>query len=255
MRPTDVIKQKRRFEMFNDKSKEKVLELNTFFGKYIMHFEEKIKKTFTYYDTPNRDLEKSNIALFKTSIGNFTELNMATEKVNATYRYTVRTNYKHFRKLIKPHDGLLKHKQFLVDSFTSMFLSGINFDPEFLMRKLQPVYTIETTSTEYRSLNVTGLKITYSFDQDKYTNHENKQFVFNDVLTIYQHSRESTDADFEDLISKLSRYCKELTPTNETKIMIARRLTAEKSLIQKSAEELKNLKNQKNKKKKAEKKK
>jgi len=37
--------------------------------------------------------------------------------------------------------------------------------------------------------------------------------------------------------------------------MIARRLTAEKSLIQKSAEELKNLKNQKNKKKKAEKKK
>jgi hypothetical protein len=98
------------------------------------------------------------------------------------------------------------------------------------MRKLQPVYTIETTSTEYRSLNVTGLKITYSFDQDKYTNHENKQIIFNDVLTIYQHSRENTNEDFEDLISKLTRYCKELTPTNETKIMIARRLTAEKSL-------------------------
>ena len=44
MRPTDVIKQKRRFEMFNDKSKEKVLELNTFFGKYIMHYEEKLKR-------------------------------------------------------------------------------------------------------------------------------------------------------------------------------------------------------------------
>ena len=99
MRPTDVIKQKRRFEMFNDKSKEKVLELNTFFGKYIMHYEEKIKKVFTYYDTPNKDLEKSNIALFKTHIGNFTELNMATEKVNVTYRYTVRTNYKQFRKI------------------------------------------------------------------------------------------------------------------------------------------------------------
>lgn len=230
MRPTDQIKQKRRFEMFNTKSKEKVLELNSFFGKYIMHFEEKIKKVFTYYDTPNRDLEKSNIALFKTHIGNFTELNMATEKVNATYRYTVRTNYKHFKKQIKAHDGLLKHKDFLIDSFTSMFLSGISFDPEFLMRKLQPVYTIETTSTEYRSLNITGLKITYSFDQDKYTNHTNNQIVNNDVLTIYQHSRESTNPDFEDLISKLTRYCKELTPTNETKIMIARRITAEKNL-------------------------
>ena len=234
MRPTDQIKQKRRFEMFNDKSKEKVLELNSFFGKYIMHFEEKIKKVFTYYDTPNKDLEKSNIALFKTHIGNFAELNMATEKVNATYRYTVRTNYKHFRKQIKAHDNLMKHKDFLVDSFTSMFLSGINFDPEFLMRKLQPVYTIETTSTEYRSLNITGLKITYSFDQDKYTNHENKQVVNNDVLTIYQHSRETTDSDFEDLISKLTRYCKELTPTNETKIMIARRLTAERTILEKS---------------------
>ena len=249
MRPTDQIRQKRRFEMFNDKSKEKVLELNSFFGKYIMHFEEKIKKVFTYYDTPNRDLEKSNIALFKTHIGNFAELNMATEKVNATYRYTVRTNYKHFKKQIKAHDNLMKHKEFLVDSFTSMFLSGINFDPEFLMRKLQPVYTIETTSTEYRSLNITGLKITYSFDQDKYTNHENKQIIFNDVLTIYQHSREATDADFEDLNSKLIRYCKELTPTNETKIMIARRLTANKVVVEKPTIEL-NKKNKKDKKKK-----
>ena len=240
MRPTDIIKQKRRFEMFNEKSKEKVLELNSFFGKYIMHFEERIKKVFTYYDTPNKDLEKSNIALFITHIGNFTELNMATEKVNATYRYTVRTNYKHFKKQIKPHDSILKHKDFLIDSFTSMFLSGINFDPEFLMRKLQPVYTIETTSTEYRSLNVTGLKITYSFDQDKYTNHENKQIVYNDVLTIYQHSRDNTNEDFEDLISKLTRYCKELTPTNETKIMIARRVTAEKSLPVQPTTDLKN---------------
>ena len=163
MRPTDIIKQKRRFEMFNEKSKEKVLELNSFFGKYIMHFEEKIKKQFTYYDTPNKDLEKSNIALFKTHIGNFVELNMATEKVSAVYRYNLRTNYKHYTKQIKPGDSLLKHKQFLIDNFTNMFLSSINFDPEFLMRKLQVAYVIETTSNEYRSMNVTGLKITYSF--------------------------------------------------------------------------------------------
>lgn len=229
MRPLDVIRQKRRFEMFNAKSKEKVLELNEFFGKYLMHFEDKIKKVFTYYDTPNHDLQKSNIALFKTQIGNFTELNMATEKVSANYRYTVRTNYKHYTKLIKPHDSILKHKEFLIDNFTNMFMSSINFDPEFLMRKLQVAYTIETTSTEYRSLNVTGLKITYSFDQDKYTNKFTNTVAYNNILTIYQHSREATDTDFEDLISKLNRYCKELTPTNDTKIMIARKMTAEQS--------------------------
>ena len=227
MRALDIIRQKRRFELFNERSKEKVLELNEFFGKYIMHFEEKIKKVFTYYDTPNHDLQKSNIVLFKTQIGNFCELNMATEKVSAVYRYNLRTNYKHYTKPIKPGDSLLKHKEFLVDNFTNMFLSSINFDPEFLMRKLQVAYVIETTSYEYRSMNVTGLKITYSFDVDKYTNKYNNRIAFNNVLTIYQHSRPETDEAFEDLISKLTRYCKELTPTGNTKIMIARDMTAD----------------------------
>lgn len=227
MRVTDKINQKRRFEMFDLKSKDKVLELNSFFGKYIMHFEERIKKTFVYYDTPNRDLEKSNIVVFKTMIGNFTELNMATEQVNTNYRYLLRTNSKQFKKLIKPHDSLLKHKDFLIDSFTSMFLSGISFDPEFLLRKLQPVYTIETISNEYRSMNLTGLKITYSFDQDRYINQTNKVVASKNILTIYQHSNDLSNPDFEDLISKLTRYCKELTPTSETKIMIARRSTVE----------------------------
>ena len=228
MRALDKIRQKRRFEMFNGNSKNKVLELNSFFGKYIMHFEEKIKKTFTYYDTPNHDLQKSNIVLYKTQIGSFTELNMATERVNSSFRYAVRTNYKHFTKQIKPHDSILKHKEFLIDNFTNMFMSSINFDPEFLMRKLQVSYIITTTSTEYRSMNVTGLKITYSFDEDVYTNNFNKQMVKSNILTIYQHSAENTDEDFDNLISKLIRYCKELTPTNDTKIMIARRKTATK---------------------------
>lgn len=229
MRALDIIRQKRRFEMFNKDSKNKVLELNSFFGKYIMHFEEKIKKVFTYYDTPNHDLQKSNIVLYKTQIGNFCELNMATEKVNSTFRYSVRTNYKHFTKQIKAHDSILKHKDFLINSFTDMFMSSINFDPEFLMRKLQVAYTIKTTSTEYRSMNVTGLKITYSFDEDVYTNHFNNLIANLNVLTIYQHSDTKTDEDFDNLISKLVRYCKELTPTNDTKIMIARRITTLKT--------------------------
>ena len=229
MRALDKIRQKRRFEMFNEDSKEKVLELNSFFGKYIMHFEEKINKTFVYYDTPNHDLQKSNIVLYKTIIGNFTELNMATEKVNSTFRYSLRTNYKHFTKQIKAHDSLLKHKDFLIDNFTNMFMSSINFDPEFLMRKLQVAYVIKTTRTEYRSMKVQGLKITYSFDKDTYTNNFNNQTVRSNILTIYQHSSENTYEDFENLIGKLIRYCKELTPTKDTKIMIARRMTVPKA--------------------------
>ena len=227
MRSIDKIRQKRRFIMFNEKSREKVLELNEFFKKYQMHYEETIKKRFTYYDTPNQDLKKSNIVLYKTTIGNFNELNMANDKVGYTQRFSnmrMRTNFKHFRTEIKPHDSLMKHKE-LIDNFTSMFMSSIGFDPEFLMRKLQVAYTIETKAVEYRSLNVTGLKITYSFDKDIYTNHTNKNSTEAHILTIYQHSGEQTDEAFDDLISKLTRYCKELTPTNDTKILLAREST------------------------------
>ena len=109
-----------------------------------------------------------------------------------------------------------------------MFMSSIIFDPEFLIKKLQVSYIIKSESTEYRSMNIGGLKITYSFDKDTYTNPENKVTVQDNNLVIYQHSSEKTNADFEDLISKLTRYCKELTPTTDTKIVRARKLTAQK---------------------------
>ena len=108
------------------------------------------------------------------------------------------------------------------------------------MKKLQVAYTIKTTSLEFRSMNIAGLKITYSFDSDIYTNHFNKQIVRSNILTIYQHSSENTDEDFENLIGKLTRYCKELTPTKETKIMVARRLSnkAEEQVAKARSEKL-----------------
>ena len=226
MRQLEIIKQKRRFYMFSEKTKDAVLEVNEFFRKYTMAFEEKIKKRFIYYDTPEHDLQKSNIVLFKTIIGKTCELNFATEKITSTSYYTLRTKYKHFKTdEIKAHESPIKYKDFLIESFKSMFMSSLNFDPEFLLKRLRPMYLIETTSYEYRSTNITGLKITYSFDKDTYTNFENNVKANENILTIYQHSAEFTNADFEDVVEKLVHYCKELTPTNETKIMIARKRT------------------------------
>ncbi len=222
--------------MFSPKTKAKVLELNSFFSKYSMSYEDKINKKFTYYDTPNYDLEKSNIVLYKTQIGKLTELNMATDKISSTHKYTIRSHYKHFVLQIKPNDSIFKYKDFLIDKFKDMFMSSVNFDPEFLFQKLQVAYTIETTATEYRSTNVTGLKITYSFDTDIYTNMFNKNKVTSNILTIYQHSPARTNDDFEDLISKLTRYLKELTPTSDTKIQIARKMCSEQAAKNKQLE-------------------
>lgn len=228
MKSLDVIRQKRRFVMFSEKTKSAVLELNAFFDKYAMHFEDKIKKIFIYYDTEDFALLKSNIVLFKTQIGNFCELNMSTERISTSSRLTYRSTDKHFSKPIKLHDSLMKHKQFLIENFKNMFISGVNFDPEFLMQKLKPAYSIQTVSEEYKSTNGIGFKITYSFDKDIYTNYFTGVEARANILTIYQHSNELTDHYLEDLTSKLTRYCKELTPTTDTKIMIARDATAKR---------------------------
>ncbi len=238
MRAIDKIRQKRRFEMFSEKTKDKVLELNSFFGKYHMQFEDRIEKEFTYYDTPNQDLLKSNIVLFKTHVGNLTELVMTNDTTSTKVRYTQRLHNKKCSKQIKPTDKLFKHKEFLIESFKDMFMSSIAFDPEFLLKKLQVAYSIKTESIEYRSMNTTGLKITYSFDKDLYFNNFNKEKVKGNILTIYQHSPETTNDDLEDLLSKLTRYLKELTPLNETKITIARRVTANVRHPEKERKEL-----------------
>lgn len=246
MRSLDIIRQKRRFIMFSEKTKSAVLELNAFFEKYAMHFEDKINKLFIYYDTPDFALLKSNIVLFKTVIGNFCELNMATEKISSTSKFTLRSTYKHFSKQIKAHDHLMKHKEFLIENFKNMFISGVNFDPEFLMQKLQPAYSIKTVSEEYRSTNGIGFKITYSFDKDIYTNHFTNISTVGNILTIYQHSNETTDQYLDDLISKLTRYCKELEPTSDTKIMICRAMTQKKQeQLNKLAQEREKLKRDK----------
>jgi len=42
---------------------------------------------------------------------------------------------------------------------------------------------------------------------------------------VYQHSRDDTDEEYENLLSKIERYCKSLTLIKESKIDLARAKT------------------------------
>ena len=222
----DIVRQKRRFELLDKSSRKDVLAVNAFFGRYEMTFKGKIKKVFTYYDTPNYDLYKSGIALFRTDIGKSHTLTMTLERLYSEDNRKLQT-YRNRKEVLEigKFDNILKHLDFLRNSFLDMFNSSINFDPDFLLKKLQVTYVISTISHEYRSTDGIGLKATYSFDFDTFINHETKIKQQGYYLTIYQHSKESTDDDFTDLISKLVRYCKSITPIKESKIAIARKVT------------------------------
>ena len=61
-----------------------------------------------------------------------------------------------------------------------------------------------------------------SFDSDKYWDHWTNKKASSLFLTIYQHSRENTNDEYENLISKIERYCKSLTRIKESKVDLAR---------------------------------
>ena len=234
----DIVRQKRRFEMLDKSSMKDVLKMNSFFGRYDMRFIGKIKKVYTYYDTENYDLYKSGIALFRTDIGKTHTLTMTLERLYNEDNRKLQT-YRNKKEVIEigKFESIFKHQDFLRNSFLNMFNTAISFDADFLLKKLRTTYVITTFSNEYRATSGVGLKVTYSFDQDKFYNHETKIKSQGDYLTIYQHSKSNTDDEFTNLISKVTRYCKSLTAIKESKIAIARKLTSRQ--MQEQREKLK----------------
>lgn len=223
----DIVRQKRRFEMLDQSSIKDVLKMNAFFKRYEMTYLGKKKKVYTYYDTDKLDLYKSGIALFRTDIGKTHTLTMTLERLYSEDNRKLQT-YRNKKNAIDigRNESIFKHMDFLRNSFLDMFNSSISFDPDFLLKKLRTTYVITTISKEYRSTSGVGLKCTYSFDKDMFHNHETQIKQKGDYLTIYQHSKSDTDAEFDNLISKLIRYCKSLTPIKESKIAIARAKTS-----------------------------
>jgi len=228
MQEFELIRNKRRYIMFDKKTIFSVLQVQEFFQKYQLSFEENLRKEFIYYDTDTKDLYKSNISLYKSYIQGICRLSMVKEhskESQAMANSIQMVSKKNCQINIEPSDKVLYHTEFLRESFKDMFFSGINFDVDYMMKRLAPEYVIITQSSEYKAMSGSGLKATYAFDNDSYLNLENGRKVECSILTIYQHSGAKTDEEFFDMCSKLERYCKELTPAKESRISIVRRLT------------------------------
>lgn len=222
----DIVRQKRRYEMFDKHSKKEVIDLLLFFGRYQLRDDEIINKQYIYYDTDNMDLFKSGIALFRTIVNGKHTLTMTLERLyNEDNKHLQSYMNKKNEIDIEPRSSIYNYPEFLRNSFKNMWDGIVNLDPDYLLKKLNLTYSITTRCNEIRLVNGTGLKATLSFDYDKYTNHINNKKAEGSYLTVYQHSKEDTDAEYDNLTSKLERYCKSLTRIMESKVEIARKRT------------------------------
>ena len=219
----DIVRQKRRYEMLDKNSRKEVLDLINFFGRYQIRNDGIVTKQYIYYDTENFDLYKSGIALFRTIINGKHTLTMTLERL---YNEGLQAHSNKYNEIkLEPRDSIFDYPEFLRNSFKNMWDGFLNIDPDYLLKKLFLTYTIETTSHEYKLMNGTGLKSTLSFDSDKYLDHRTNRKASSLFLTVYQHSREDTNDEYENLISKIERYCKSLTRINNTKVDLARNKT------------------------------
>lgn len=220
----DVVRQKRRYEMLDKNSKKEVLNLINFFERYQLRDDGFVNKEYIYYDTENLDLYKCGIALFRTIINGKHTLTMALERL---YNEGVqpRSLNKYNEISIDSRASIFEYTAFLRNSFKNMFDSSINIDPDYLLKKINLTYTIKTISHEFKLINGTGLKSSLAFDQDKYINHANKRKASALYFTLYQHSTEETNAEYNNLVSKIERYCKTLTHVISSKVDEARNKT------------------------------
>ena len=231
----DIVRQKRRYEMLDKNSKKEVLDLIDFFGRYQLRDDGIISKQYIYFDTDNLDLYKSGIALFRTVVNGKHTLTMTLERL---YNEGLQPySNKHNEINIGAHESIFAYPDFLRNSFKNMWDGFLNIDPDYLLKKLRVTYSIDTLSHEIRLMNGTGFKATISFDSDKYHDHWTNRKASSLFVTLYQHSREDTNDEYENLISKIERYCKSLTGITQTKVDLAR--TKTKVIIKDSPKEKK----------------
>lgn len=225
------------FEMFDRLTKKKVLKLLDFFGTYIIEYEKKIKRSHTYFDTTKNELERSGIVLEKFVSGKTAKLLFYPFRKEKQGKYLTEINKKAYFTPISPNENIMKKSEFLRDSLRDLLNTTLAFDPDFFFKESRIKVSIKTQSEEYKLIGALGLKARLTFNDNVYTNFETGRISKDSILNVYQLSDKSTDEDFEDLISKMERYCKELDKSSEILVTHAKRITKEFPKVDKKAYE------------------
>ena len=119
----DIVRQKRRYEMFDKSSKREVLQLIKFFGRYQIRNDGKVNKQYIYYDTDNLDLFKSGIALFRTIINGKHTLTMTLERLyNEDNKRLQSYSNKRNEIEIESRSSIFDYPEFLRNSFKNMLI-------------------------------------------------------------------------------------------------------------------------------------
>lgn len=214
------------YTLFAKTTMKKVLQLQDILHLYTFIPESKSIQKEVYLDSPNNLLKSAGLNLCKSTENNKAFFKVERERYDASSkRNVVQRAEKIFVHEIGLRDTVKDHMFFLTDGIKQMFSTQFYIDLDNVLKTVVPKIEMESKKTIYKVFSGRGFKGEMIFEDVSIKNFETKRVANTMMLTIKQISARYDNSDFNDLTSKIEKYCREVMPTNDSKYEIAKRMT------------------------------
>lgn len=176
-----------------------------------------------FFDTPNNLLASAGIILSKVIEDGKAYFKIEREEYSFEKRLS--SGRKVFIQPAGLRDTIVDHTLFLTDGISSMFSTKFNIDFQNVFKMAVPKLELNSKIDVLKILSGVGFKGEISFEEIKIINYFTKRKSDLNMVTIEQKSSSVLTKEFQEFATKLEKYCKELTLTNESKYQIAIKMT------------------------------
>lgn len=211
------------YTVFDKKSYKNILDLDLGLTRYSFNGMGRNVTVEVFFDTPNNLLASAGIILSKVIEGNAAYFKVEREEF--IKRKTLLTEKKVFIQPAGIKDQISDHALFLIDGITSLFSTTFNIDLENVLKSSLPKIEIETKADVFKVLSGTMFKGVMHFENVKVKNFFSKKRAELNLLKVEHEAPASSFNEFNEFVGLLEKYCKEITPTDDSKFQIALRLT------------------------------
>lgn len=176
-----------------------------------------------FFDTPNNLLESAGIILSKVIEDG--KAYFKIEREEYSFERKLSFGRKAFIQPAGIHDTIVDHTMFLTDGISSMFSTKFNIDFQNVFKMAVPKLELRSKIEVFKILSGIGFKGEMTFEEIKIVNNFTKRKTDLNMVSIEQKSSSVLTKEFQEFAAKLEKYCKELTPTDESKYQLASKMT------------------------------
>ena len=219
------LKGKKSYTVFEKNSFRNILALERELPMYNFIGEGRFQIVELFLDSPNNLLASAGIILCKVVVGSKAFFRIERENALFGKSFAEKKVYIH---PIKPGDVVEDHSLFVKDGITSLLSTKFSIDFDNILKNVVPKIEITTKVDSFKILSGTGFKGVMQFEDVKIKNNFTKRKAELYMMSVEQTSSLTSTEEFDNFIQKIEKYCKEITPTTNSRYEIAEKLTKQR---------------------------